>query len=108
MATAIAIVLAQAGRLAAATAAIVGWAGIGDNRTKFEFDFATNELWPGNWLWGYMFTAMGVGAFIQLLANFRVFLASNDFLLRVGDVGTSLVRLGFIHCGLHVDFVLPL
>lgn len=42
-------------------AALVGWAGLGDNRTKFEFDFATNELWPGNWLWGYMFTAIAVG-----------------------------------------------
>lgn len=42
-------------------AALVGWAGIGDNRTKFEFDFATNELWPGNYLWGYMFTAIAVG-----------------------------------------------
>ena len=41
--------------------ALVGWAGLGDNRTKFEFDFATNELWPGNWLWGYMFTAIAVG-----------------------------------------------
>jgi hypothetical protein len=42
-------------------AALVGWAGFGDNRTKFEFDFATNELWPGNYLWGYMFTAIAVG-----------------------------------------------
>lgn len=42
-------------------AAVVGWAGIGDNRTKFEFDFATNELWLGNYLWGYMFTAIAVG-----------------------------------------------
>lgn len=53
-------------------AVIVGWAGIGDNRTKFEFDFATNELWPGNWLWGYMFTAIAVGVMpLALLAYER-------------------------------------
>jgi putative OPT family oligopeptide transporter len=50
-----------------------------------------------------LFQAMGVGAFIQLLANFRVFNASNDFLLRVGDVGSSLVRLGFR----REDFAVP-
>ncbi len=42
-----------------------------------------------------LFQAMGIGAFIQLLANFRVFLASNDFVIRVGEAGRSLVRLGF-------------
>ena len=53
-------------------AAVVGWAGIGDNRTKFEFDFATNELWPGNYLWGYMFTAIAVGLLpLALLAYER-------------------------------------
>lgn len=53
-------------------AALVGWAGVGDNRTKFEFDFATNELWPGNYLWGYMFTAIAVGVIpLALLAYER-------------------------------------
>jgi hypothetical protein len=53
-------------------AALVGWAGIGDNRTKFDFDFATNELWPGNYLWGYMFTAIAVGIMpLALLAYER-------------------------------------
>jgi putative OPT family oligopeptide transporter len=42
-----------------------------------------------------LFQAMGVGAFIQLLANFRVFAASNDFVVKVGEVGSSIVRLGF-------------
>ncbi len=42
-----------------------------------------------------LFQAMGVGAFIQLLANFHVFLASNDFVVKVGEVGSSIVRLGF-------------
>jgi hypothetical protein len=54
------------------TAVVVGWAGFGDNRTKFEFDFATNELWPGNYLWGYMFTAIAVGLLpLALLAYER-------------------------------------
>jgi putative OPT family oligopeptide transporter len=42
-----------------------------------------------------LFQAMGVGAFIQLLANLHVFLASNDFIVKVGEAGRSLVRLGF-------------
>ncbi len=42
-----------------------------------------------------LFQAMGVGAFVQLLGQLQVFRASNDFVLRVGDLGRSLVRLGF-------------
>jgi putative OPT family oligopeptide transporter len=42
-----------------------------------------------------LFQAMGVGAVIKLLADLRVFLASNDFIVRVGETGRSLVRLGF-------------
>ncbi len=53
-------------------AALVGWAGIGGNGTKYDFDFATNELWPGNYLWGYMFTAIAVGLMpLALLAYER-------------------------------------
>ena len=42
-----------------------------------------------------LFQAMGVGAFIQLLGQLQIFRASNDFILRVGDMGKSIVRLGF-------------
>jgi putative OPT family oligopeptide transporter len=42
-----------------------------------------------------LFQAMGMGAFIQLLAQLRVFSASNDFVVHVGEMGRSLVRLGF-------------
>ncbi|MBN2370507.1 MAG: oligopeptide transporter, OPT family [Vicinamibacteria bacterium] len=42
-----------------------------------------------------LFTAMGVGAIVQLFANFKVFFASNDFLLGLGEIGRSVVRLGF-------------
>ncbi len=42
-----------------------------------------------------LFQAMGVGAFVQLLGQLQVFRASNDFIVRVGDLGRSLVRLGF-------------
>ena len=42
-----------------------------------------------------LFQAMGVGAFIQLLANLRIFQASNDFVVHVGQIGKSIVRLGF-------------
>src|SRR6185312_10354075 len=42
-------------------AALVSWAGIGPNRVKFDVDFVTGELWPGTYLWGYLFTALAVG-----------------------------------------------
>jgi hypothetical protein len=41
--------------------ALVGWGHIGDPGTKFNFDFIGGELWPGTYLWGYMFTAVAVG-----------------------------------------------
>jgi hypothetical protein len=42
-------------------AALVSWAGIGPDRVKFDVDFVTGELWPGTYLWGYLFTALAVG-----------------------------------------------
>ncbi len=41
-----------------------------------------------------LFQAMGIGAIIQLLAGARFFQASNDFILKIGEVGKSIVRLG--------------
>jgi hypothetical protein len=41
-------------------AALVGWSGLGDEQDKFRFDFLGNEMWTGNWLWGYLFTALSV------------------------------------------------
>ncbi|MBI4882144.1 MAG: oligopeptide transporter, OPT family [Planctomycetes bacterium] len=42
-----------------------------------------------------LFQAMGVGALVKLLAELKVFAASKDFLLNIGEIGKSLVRLGF-------------
>ncbi len=42
-------------------AALVGWAGLGGQETKFRLDFSTGELWIGSYLWGYLFTAIAVG-----------------------------------------------
>jgi hypothetical protein len=42
-------------------AAVVAWAGIGDEGDKLTMDFVTGELWPGSYLWGYSFTAIAVG-----------------------------------------------
>ncbi len=50
-----------------------------------------------------LFQAMGVGAFIQLLSALHVFLSSNDFVLRVGEIGRSFVRLGFR----RADYTVP-
>jgi putative OPT family oligopeptide transporter len=41
-----------------------------------------------------LFQAMGIGALIQLLAASQFFRASNDFILKIGQMGKSFVRLG--------------
>jgi hypothetical protein len=45
---------------ASPVAALVGWSGIGNAHQRFQFDFLGNEMWPGNYLWGYLFTAVAV------------------------------------------------
>ena len=53
-------------------AAFVGWSGVGDAVDKLGFDFLGNEMWPGNWLWGYMYTAVAVAMLpLALLAYER-------------------------------------
>ena len=42
-------------------AAFVGWSGAGGETAKFRFDFLAGELTAGNYLWGYLFTAIAVG-----------------------------------------------
>ena len=42
-----------------------------------------------------LFEAMGIGALINLLGQLKIFSASNDFILKVGEIGRSIVRLGF-------------
>ncbi|MGZ5488929.1 MAG: OPT family oligopeptide transporter, partial [Candidatus Aminicenantales bacterium] len=42
----------------------------------------------------FLFQAMGLGAFIYSLGVIQVFSASKDFILKVGKMGTSFVRLG--------------
>ena len=46
---------------ASPVSAIVGWGHIGSAGTKFKFDFIGGELWPGTYLWGYLFSAIAVG-----------------------------------------------
>lgn len=46
---------------ASPVAAVVAWTGLGGAGTRFDFDFLSNELTNGNYLWGYLFTAVAVG-----------------------------------------------
>jgi len=41
-----------------------------------------------------LFRAMGVGALIEFLGNVGVFRASNTFVVKVGEIGKSILRLG--------------
>lgn len=57
---------------ASPVAALVAWTGVGGNEVKFDFDFVSGELWPGSYLWGYLFTAIAVGLLpLALLAYER-------------------------------------
>ncbi len=42
-----------------------------------------------------LFKAMGVGALIKFLGDFGVFKATNEFIIKIGEIGKSIVRLGF-------------
>jgi putative OPT family oligopeptide transporter len=41
-----------------------------------------------------LFRAMGVGAVIEFLGNLGIFRASNTFVIKVGEIGKSILRLG--------------
>ncbi len=40
--------------------AIVAWTNWGDNPRQYTFDFISGEMWTGQYLWGYLMTAMAV------------------------------------------------
>ncbi len=42
-----------------------------------------------------LFQAMGVGAVVNLLGQLKIFAASNELTLRIGEIGRSVVRLGY-------------
>jgi putative OPT family oligopeptide transporter len=69
-----------------------------DKDLKFPESVAAAEIHKAGQRGGQaaaqLFQAMGIGAVIQFLAGSGFFRASNDFLLRVGEVGKSIVRLG--------------
>ena len=43
------------------TVAVVAWTGWGGNAQQYTFDFISGEMWTGQYLWGYLFTAIAVG-----------------------------------------------
>ncbi len=51
----------------------------------------------------FLFQAMGVGAFIYSLGVIRLFAATKDFVIKVGSIGTSFVRLGIDNAAPKVD-----
>ena len=42
-----------------------------------------------------LFKAMGVGAVVNLLGQLKIFSAANEFVVKVGQIGRSMVRLGY-------------
>jgi hypothetical protein len=57
---------------ASPVAAFVGWTKLATGFNKYQLDFLGNEMWPGTWLWGYMFTAVAVAMIpLALLAYER-------------------------------------
>jgi hypothetical protein len=53
------------------TVAVVAWSGWGGNARQYTFDFISGEMWTGQYLWGYLFTAIAVGLmpFVLLAAE---------------------------------------
>lgn len=46
---------------ASPVSAAVGWLVDPASTVKFDLDFVGGEMWTGTYLWGYLFTAIGVG-----------------------------------------------
>src|SRR5215217_2067629 len=42
------------------TVALVAWTGWGGNPRQYTFDFISGEMWSGQYLWGYLMTAIAV------------------------------------------------
>lgn len=42
-----------------------------------------------------LFSSMGFGALVYLLGELKLFLIHNDFVIRIGEIGKSIVRLGY-------------
>src|SRR5439155_15469820 len=40
--------------------AIVAWTNWGGNPRQYTFDFISGEMWSGQYLWGYLMTAIAV------------------------------------------------
>ncbi len=51
----------------------------------------------------FLFQAMGVGAFIYALGVLRIFAATKEFIIKVGTIGSSFVRLGTDRLAARVD-----
>ncbi len=51
----------------------------------------------------FLFQAMGMGALIYALGVIRIFAATKDFIIKVGNIGASLVRLGTDKAAPKVD-----
>jgi hypothetical protein len=41
-------------------AAVVAWTGLGGKPRQYTFDFISGEMWTGQFLWGYLMTAIAV------------------------------------------------
>ena len=39
---------------------LVAWTGWGGNPRQYTFDFISGEMWSGQYLWGYLMTAIAV------------------------------------------------
>ncbi len=70
-------------------AAAVGWSVDPASEVKFDLDFVGGELWTGTYLWGYLFTAIGVGLMpLGLLAFERARRGSGTrFLIAAAGIG---------------------
>src|SRR5215211_683630 len=72
--------------------ALVAWSNWGGNPRQYTFDFISGEMWTGQYLWGYLMTAIAVFLMPLILLGIEAWRAGgHDRLLWLSALGSLIV-----------------